>query len=180
MTLLLGALRVFWPYILGAIVLFGAYSWAHHRGVMEEKVHTDAAVAALDAYVNRQRLYAAQLVLDYQAATDRAIKAEGERDAARKQLFTGLADAARRLPRGPAVAPAYVRVLNSAAANSVAASPAPPSAGEDAAPASTVGDLTEWGVQAAEQYRACTDQVAGLQAFYNELRASGQNSQVGH
>ncbi len=177
MAIVFGLLRVFWPYILGALVLFGAYSWAHHRGVMEEKVHTDAAVAALNDYVSKQRAYAAQLVLDYQAATDRAELAEKERDDARTQFYASLHNDARRLPRGPAVAGTYVGLLNRAAAHSVAASPASPSPGEDSAPASTVGDLTEWGIDAAEKYRACTDQVAGLQTFYNQLRTAQAHGQ---
>jgi len=171
-----------WPYLLGLVVLLGAYGWAHHNGVVSERVNTvkaqkerDTAVAALASYQAQQRDYIAKLVLEGQAATSRAEAADKERDDARKKLFAGLADAARHVPdRATVLSGTFRGVLNAAAAGaSQDASPAAAQPSEDSAP-TDAGAVLDWAIDTAQKYRACTEQVSGLQTFYNELRVAQQ------
>jgi hypothetical protein len=46
MTVVLGFLRVFWPYLLGAALLGGAYAFVHHQGAVSQKA-SDAKVLAV-------------------------------------------------------------------------------------------------------------------------------------
>ncbi len=180
MTILLAILGRIWPYLLGLFAVLAAYGWAHHQGVVAERVNTvkaqqetKAARAELEAYKAKQAAYAAQLVLDWQSARDRADAAEKERDDARTKLFTSLAQAARSVPdRATVLSGTFRGVLNSAAAAaSAGTTPTAASPGEDSA-STTAGAVLDWGIDTAEKYRACTEQVTGLQSFYNELRAA--------
>src|SRR6267154_615558 len=126
MVILLGFLRFAWPYLLGAAVFLGAYAFVYHKGVAAEKVHTDAAVAALKAYQEKQRAYAAQLVLDYQAATGRAETSQKELDNERTKSFAGIKNDARSVAgRSTPLPAAFVGVLKRAVDTANAAPTAP-------------------------------------------------------
>lgn len=179
-------LRPLLPSILGAIAFMAllAYGkhelnvWADNRAAPKIAAITaerDAARTELASFQEQQRAKAAQLVLDWDSARDRADKAEKDLANERAKRFAGVAVAARaglgsvadiRIPVSAS------RVLDDAidAANSALA-PAP--AGEpskDAEAPATVADLTQSAVACYQQYADAVDQILGLQRFYNDLR----------
>lgn len=187
MAVFLIALRALWPYLLGAVLVMGAYAFVHHQGVLSERKNTvkvqaqlDAEVAAHAADVQRARAYAAKLVLEWNAATDRAETNAKDLANERAKSFAGYATAARSLPgRAVVVGSAYVGLLNSAihTANAGITPATPAEPGQASAPATDLGHFADWSVQVVELYSACAQQVKGLQDFYTDLRVRQQAAQ---
>lgn len=182
--MLLMVLGRIWPYVLGMALAMGAYAYVHHAGAVSQKAKDDKIIAKVTAekdkavadrakYVSDQLAYAAQVRADQQAATDLANKLEKELADARANVATLLAERSKRLPnRTYILPPDYRGLLNDAAAASGPA-PAPGSPKVAASPsqaATTLGDVADWGVAAAEVHRECVDQVTGWQRFYQGLR----------
>ncbi len=109
-----------------------------------------------------------------------ADKLQEERDSERAKRTEMAASAARNLPAavsGVVVPRAAVGVLNNAIGDTApTAGPAGEPAKESAATAesadSTVGLLTQWGVQCIAAYEEARGMVTGWQAFYSSLRAA--------
>jgi len=183
----LSLLSATWKYIAAALLIaalyFAAVHWLHSYADRYEApkiaaitAERDAARAALSAYQEQQRTRAAQLVLDWSAARDRADALQKELDGERAKKFAGLADRARagsgavgsvRLP-----AP-LVGVLNDSisAANSSQTAGPPSESGEDS-PSVTLADLAAAKVTCDAYYADAVDQILGLQRFYHDIQRS--------
>ena len=162
----------------------GACKDAHAETVLAT-ARADAAeskIAAAEREATRVRLaWAADSV----AAQSRAIEAEGKRNARFKPLYL----AARGLPAADArirIPDSAIGVLDRAvdAGNTAIAGSAPGAADQARAPPTDpahvvdVAGVTAWGVQVAQQYAACADQVAGWQTFYAKLQGEQSAAQI--
>jgi len=186
----LSLLSATWKYIAAALLIaalyFAAVHWLHSYADRYEApkiaaitAERDAARAALSAYQEQQRTRAAQLVLDWSAARDRADALQKELDGERAKKFAGLADRARagsgavgsvRLP-----AP-LVGVLDDSirAANSSTAPGPTPEPSEDPQASPTVADLAAAKVTCDAYYADAVDQILGLQRFYHDVQAANK------
>jgi len=185
--IVLSLLSATWKYIAAALLIaalyFAAVHWLHSYADRYEApkiaaitAERDAARAELSAYRDQQRAKAAQLVLDWNSARDRADALQKELDGERAKKFAGLADRARagsgavgsvRLP-----AP-LVGVLNDSirAANTSQAPGPAPEPSEDST-AATLADLAAAKVTCDAYYADAVDQILGLQRFYHDLQRS--------
>jgi hypothetical protein len=151
--------------------------WADARAapkIAAAQAEASAARAELSAYQEQQRTRAAQLVLDWGAARDRAEQAEKELASERKAKSDEIQSRVR--PAAGSVAnitlpPSLVGVLNEsiAAANSAQAAGPAPVPGEDS-PAVTLADLAEAKTTCDAYYGQAVDQILGLQRFYHDLQ----------
>lgn len=172
---------------LAALSLFayGAHKYNEHERA-EGRAEVQAKFDAFKAEKEKERLAAVQRATDitnlWNATRERGDKLERERDAERNQRLAAATVAAKTLPPGVAavVVPApAVRVLNDAidAGNTSHVAEPAGSVAKDAAPvaegaASTVGLLTQWGVQCADLYDEARGMVEGWQRFYAGLQAA--------
>lgn len=176
MTILLAFLARAWPYIVGAVLLAGAWYWMEHRcnvACQDARVERDAALESIARAKAAERAIAA-LYGEQVLATQ---KAEAQRDGERNARFAPIESAVRQLPpadarlRFPASA---ARVLDDAirAGNARLAEPAtgPDQEARAVATDTDVASVTAWGVTCAKQYAELVDQVLGWQSFYAGLQ----------
>lgn len=188
MSILLAALPIFkalWKYLviiaaLVALYLFAVH-WLHSYADARAKPQIDAITAERDAaraelstYRDQQRAKAAQLVLDWNSARDRADALQKELASERLKRFAGLADAARRAAGAVGATPLgapLVGVLDDSirAANSATAPGPTPQPSEDS-PAATLADLAAAKVTCDQYYADAVDQILGLQKFYRDVQ----------
>ena len=169
-------------------VLYGAYYSVQHwcntvckdarlerDGLQAEKKAAQERATAMTMLWDRERT----------AREADARQREGDRNA----RFVVVEKVAATLPAADAhvrIPDSAVRVLDGAVAagNAGIARPATEPATETRAPpadpagAVDVAGLTGWVVTAARQYAACTDQVAGWQAFYGNILAAQFQNEV--
>lgn len=182
-TLILYALAA-----LAVLAAVGAIVWkvqhwcnAACKDAQAETVAAVARAEAAEAAIDRAKKETARVTLawaaDSVAAQTRAIEAKGERDV----RFAPIHNAARGLPAADArvrIPDSAVGVLDRAvdAGNATITRPAAGAADQaratpaDPAGVVDVAGLTAWGVQVAQQYAACADQVTGWQTFYGGLQ----------
>lgn len=179
--------KALWKYlvIIAALLAlyFAAVYWLHSYADARAKPQIDAAkaetVAArteLSTYRDQQRAKAAQLVLDWNSARDRADATQKELDGERAKRFAGLADAARHgagASGGLRLPAPLVGVLDDSirAANSATA-PGPTSQPSEDSPAVTLADLAAAKVTCDQYYADAVDQILGLQRFYHDLQGA--------
>ena len=155
-----------------AIALVAALGWCIHM-IQHEAEEAAKYKGLYNAAVAR----AAQLALDYQAMTDRAVQAEKERDAKRTEDQKPLAAAVAAVANtgGVRLSPAVVGVFN-AASRFANGSDAAPTAKEGAAvPAAAQVDdpaLAQYIADAAEAYRSAVEDGLACRERYDAARAA--------
>ncbi len=170
-------------YAALAAAALGALRWAEHELVIHSSEY-EKVVAERDkaqGLVDAGRARAAQLALDYQAANDRAAKAEKERDDATKSRAASLQDRAGRVRSGAGIAlPADVAGVLDATANpsvgagngSAAAAQGPPLPDTTAAPVYDERELAKWIADTRAAYDSANDDSLTCRERYDGARAA--------
>ena len=184
--MLLGFLRVAWPYILAAALAGAVYwkanTWCNSACKDQQKIARTAEgkIRTLELQIAEAQERATALALLWSAQVDKTEAANAAAAKFRAQVFAPLDQRARSLPRGAIVRlPADAYSLFGAASAAANASAAPRPAAVNPAPAGPVpsgpadidaADLTAAWVTAAASYadavgqwRACVNFYTGLQ-----------------
>jgi hypothetical protein len=187
LAFLLPVVKALWKYIAIIVALLALYFYVHSKlvdwadarsapKIAAAKAEASAARAALSAYQEQQRTRAAQLVLDWSAARDRAEQAEKELASERARKVEDIQARVRPAAGSSAdirLPPSLVGVLNEsiAAANSTQAAGPSPVPGEDPA-AVTLADLAEAKTTCDAYYGDAVAQILGLQKFYHDIQGA--------
>ncbi len=156
------------------------WAWEHYVVGHYEAIGAARVQAKWDADSARRIKATTDITLLWNDKRIAADKLQEERDSERAKRTEMAASAARNLPAAVSsvvVPRAAVGVLNNAIGDTApTAGPAGQPAKEPAATAesadSTVGLLTQWGVQCIAAYEEARGMVTGWQAFYSSLRAA--------
>ncbi len=167
--------------LLIAALYFAAIHWLHSYAdaraapkIAAAKAEASAARAELSAYREQQRTRAAQLVLDWDSARDRAEKAEKELASERARKAEDIQARVRPAAGNSAdirLPPSLVGVLNESITAANSAQAPGPFAVPGGDPASvTLADLAEAKTTCDAYYGDAVAQVLGLQKFYHDLQ----------
>jgi hypothetical protein len=171
-------------YAAIAAALAGAvYGVIHHiEGIGYKKAEAEWRPRAeqAEAALERQRQYAAGLVLQWNKAQDEsaaAAKKAKEKDDELNRILRARAAALPPAVAAQPIAGAAVSLLNAGAAATADAPSqaqangsgvAAPDTGAAAADTS-LGQLVSWGLTVEQQYKSCRDQVKGWNLFFDSL-----------
>jgi len=167
-TIALAILSRIWPYLLGAGVLLGLYTWDNNRcnaACVKQTKRADALQAESDAAHKR----ATALAILWAAQVDKTEKEAHDAEALRREAFDKLESRIRALPsiRGIRLSPATWRVLSDA---SDLANARTPQEHHDTPEAISESDLARKWAEAAAAYADAYAHWSSCVRFYEGLR----------